>query len=62
MDIYYEHKARKIVDEKGNEHTYDQAMEGINDGTFDNWNWSFIRLMENKGDMEAVEKYYTENS
>ena len=58
MDIYYEHKHRRIIDQDGNTHTFDQAMAGINDGTFDAWNMALETLMQFDGDMEAVEGHY----
>ena len=58
MDIYYEHDERKIIDESGETHTFQQAVDGVSSGRFDNWNLAFNTLVRLGGNMDAVDEYY----
>lgn len=60
MDIYYEHDKRKIVDQEGNEHSYEDAVDGMIAGQFTDCNTAMSTLINHDGDMDAVEKYYVE--
>ena len=61
MDIYYEHDKRKIIDESGVTRTFQEAVDGVSSGMFDNWNLAFNTLVRFDGDMDAVEEYYKQD-
>lgn len=61
MDIYYEHDKRKIIDESGVTRTFQEAVDGVSSGMFDNWNMAFNTLVRFGGDMDAVEEYYKQD-
>lgn len=62
MEIYYNHKERKIETDEGGELSFQQAMDALNEaamkGEFIDTNMAFQTLIAKDGDMEAVEEYY----
>lgn len=58
MQLFYNHRERKIVDDKGNFYTYEQASELMSSGKVKDHNIALETLQSHNGDMEAVEQYY----
>lgn len=60
MELYYSNTTRKITDDSGREHTYEEAMSLYNQGAVSDQNASMSRLINSDGDMDAVDRQYKE--
>lgn len=60
MQMFYDHKARKITDDSGREYTFKEAHYQYANGKLSDMNMAFKRLLRNQGDMDAVEAEYKE--
>ena len=58
IEIRYEHKTRRIVDNTGRALTYSEALRIMDNTPFVPLNVAMVTLIEHDGDMEAVERFY----